>query len=165
MGDAAVTRPARIASIVGAGTLARACSAGHIWRRTSRGTARRSKPPAALGLELHTLTRAAEVLEARISGLRAQALALAKGGAAVPGWAVERGPGRERWRGGRRARGYRAWRPARKDVRKPDAIVTPKQARKLGIDGAVISAYSEKPLGDLKLVEDNATKAARIFKP
>ena len=48
------------------------------------------------------------------------------------------------------------------DLSKP-GVVTPKQALKLGIDEAVIKAYSLTPLGSVKLVPDTAADARRVF--
>lgn len=118
-------------------------------------------PPEALGVELRYISRAIERLEARRTGLEAQALAAVKGGQAVPHWRIEQGYGRKRWT-------------------KPDAEVaalgdmmgvdiaprkpvTPGQAVKAGLDATVVDAYSETPLGELKLKPDDGTQARRVF--
>jgi Protein of unknown function (DUF2800) len=51
--------------------------------------------PAALGLELRTLTRAQALMKARISGLEEHAVSLIKRGSAVPWWMMESTPGRQ----------------------------------------------------------------------
>lgn len=118
-------------------------------------------PPEALGVELRYIDRAIQRLEARRTGLEAQALNLVKRGQPVPHWRIEQGYGRKRWK-------------------KPDAEVaalgdmmgvdiaprkpvTPTQAIKAGLDAAVVDAYSETPLGEAKLKPDDGTQARRVF--
>jgi hypothetical protein len=48
------------------------------------------------------------------------------------------------------------------DLSKP-GVKTPKQAKKSGVDEAVIKAYSITPLGSIKLVPDNPADARRVF--
>lgn len=119
-------------------------------------------PPDALGLQLTIVKRAIKQLEYLESGLGEQVKGLIRNGKNVPGWMVEMGLGRETWS-----------RPIpeiitlgnimKVDLRKPDQAMTPKQARKAGIDDAVITAYSETPKTGLKLVPDNGSKAKRMF--
>lgn len=116
----------------------------------------------ALGLELLLLREAQATIKARLTGLEAHAEATIRDGGSVPGWAVEPGQTRTRWAA-----------PTDEvltlgdmlgiDLRKPPEPVTPAQAKKLGIDPAVISGYSETPTGALKLVESTKTIAAAVF--
>ena len=122
-------------------------------------------PPEAIGLELQTLERAQAILEARISGLKGQAIALERQNIDVPFYRMEQGEGRERWVPEKAAEVIAICDLLGHDVRKKDALVTPKQARRLGVDASVISAYSETPRGERKLVPDTTTKAAKVFKP
>lgn len=119
-------------------------------------------PPSVVGHELTMLARVRQMLDARIAGLEAVAQAQIATGKSVPGWHMERGQSRLRWS-----------KPAQevidamdllagKDVRKPD-VITPTQALKLGIDEAVISQYSERPPGALKLAPINYTQVAKAF--
>jgi hypothetical protein len=119
-------------------------------------------PSEALGVQLSIVKRAIKQLEYIESGLDEQMKGMIRSGASVPGWKVEQGFGRERWS-----------KPIAEvialgdlmniDVRKTPEAVTPKQARKLGIDDAVIMAYSETPRTGLKLVPDNGSKAKQVF--
>lgn len=110
------------------------------------------------GNELHYLKRAAKVLEARITGLEEQAKAMISRGEYVPGFKLESTSSREKWV---------------KDVEelmvlgdlmgidlgKPREIITPAQARKAGLDDALVKQYSKVYSGALKLVEtENARK-------
>ena len=111
------------------------------------------------------LERAQAILEARISGLKGQAIALERQNIDVPFYRMEQGEGRERWVPEKAAEVIAICDLLGHDVRKKDALVTPKQARRLGVDASVISAYSETPRGERKLVPDTTTKAAKVFKP
>lgn len=122
-------------------------------------------PPEAVGLELRNLERAAAVLAARISGLQGQAVALERKNIDVPFYRLEQGEGRERWKPEAVPEVLAVCDLLGQDVRKKDAIVTPKQARRLGVDASVISAYSETPRGEWKLVPDTTTKAQKVFLP
>lgn len=119
-------------------------------------------PPSVVGAELTMLKRIGQMLSARIAGLEAVASAQIGTGLSVPGWHFERGQSRLKWS-----------KPAAeviaamqlmygKDVSKPDCI-TPTQALKLGIDEAVISQYSERPPGALKLAPINYTELKKAF--
>lgn len=125
------------------------------------GSASIDLPPAALGAELRTVRRALALLEARATGLEAQALAVIKRGENVPHWSVEQGKGRERWArplpevvaiGA--AMGF--------ELGKPDAV-TPNQARKLGMPPELVAAFAEVPTGAVKLVPDDGSKARAAF--
>lgn len=115
----------------------------------------------ALAVQLAIVQRAKKQLEYLESGYEEQVKGLTRHGKGVPGYRVEEGVGRERWA-----------KPVEEvialgdmlghDLRDPKAI-TPNAARKLGIDEAVIMAYSEKPRTGLKVVPDNGNKAKRIF--
>lgn len=117
--------------------------------------------PESLGLQNAIVTRAIEQLKGLKTGYDEQIKALQKSGIVVPGWGLEPAVGHETWS-----------RPVEEviqlgdlmgqDLRKLGAI-TPNQARKLGIDNAVITAYSHKPNAGFKLVQDDGTKARRIF--
>lgn len=117
--------------------------------------------PEAMGVQLALIKRARKALEYLESGFEEQVTSIIRGGAAVPGWMVEQSYGRERWA-----------KPVEEvfalgdmlghDLRDPKAV-TPNQARKLGIDDAVIMAYSEKPKAGVKIVPDNGNKAKHVF--
>lgn len=117
--------------------------------------------PHALAVQYAIVQRARKQLEYLESGYEEQVKGLLRSGANVPGYRVEESVGRERWAT-----------PVEEvislgdllghDLRKLGAI-TPKQAKKLGIDGAVISAYSETPRTGAKVVADNGNKAKQVF--
>ena len=117
--------------------------------------------PLAAALELRMLERSLERLEGRVQGLREALTAHLRSGESLPWYHLEQGYGRTQW------------------TMPPDqviamgeifgvklaklGVVTPSQAKKLGIDESVITAYSTTPLGQLKLVADNPADARRVF--
>jgi hypothetical protein len=116
----------------------------------------------ALGLEKRILDHAALLIEGRLTGINAQIEAMIKGGGTVPGWALEAGQGRQRWNVPT-ADVIALGDMLGINLRKPEEPITPKQAQKAGIDGSVISAYSETPSTALRLVESDKTTASAVF--
>lgn len=100
-------------------------------------------------------------LSARVDGLRESVAAYGKQGIPTPYHALEQTYGRQAWTvpvDQVIAMGQLMG----KDLSKPGAL-TPKQAIKAGVDGAVINAYSHTPPGPVKLVPVNPDNARRIF--
>lgn len=117
-----------------------------------------------MGLELREVSAAADRLKAMKTGLEEQALGAIRKGQHVPGWTT------------RRSEGLLVWNKQYEDitalgdamgvqVRKPVSpwLVTPTQAIKLGIDETVITSYSTRNSGALKLIPDDGSEAARVF--
>lgn len=112
----------------------------------------------ALGAEYATLLEAEERIKARRVGLEAAI----KSNPAGTGWVPEQGYGRDKWTA-----------PVEQvvelgemfgvNLKKPAEVITPAQARKLGVDAEVIKAYSVKPRGEVKLVRVSDSAAARAF--
>jgi hypothetical protein len=108
-------------------------------------------PPEAVGLELAILKAAADRIKARVTGLEEQALATIRSGVDVPHWTTDYSYGRTRWKV-----------PVAEvlilgqmygvDLGKPPEAITPTQAKKAGVDPAVIAAYSETPRGVMALI-------------
>ena len=117
--------------------------------------------PAAVGLELRTLWRAQKQLAARVSGLEEHATALAAKGASVPGTRVEFGSGRTVFRN--KVDAIAVADAMGVDIRKADTL-TPLQAIKKGLPAEVVDMLTDTPRGAAKLVTDDGTIAARIFK-
>jgi len=127
--------------------------------------ATRSSPvelaPAAASLELRMMEHALNRLQSRVEGMREAVSTYIRQGHAVPWHRAEQGYGRTQWTI-----------PAEQvvamgslmgvDLSKTGAK-TPTQAKKAGVDEAVIKAYSVTPLGSLKLVPDNPADARRVF--
>lgn len=117
--------------------------------------------PEQVAVELRFLQRLKKMVDAREDGVAAHTKALLARGDSVPWFRLEQGKGREAW-----AKSldevFLLGDLMGKNLRKTAAI-TPKQARDLGIDGAVISAYSHFPERGLKLVPDNGNKAKQVF--
>jgi hypothetical protein len=140
------------------GTLQR--SAMSALDETGRATAL-TLEPAGIGLELRLLNAAIDRLKARASGLSEVALSTIRTGGRVPGYTLETGKGREVWKipvGEVAAMGRLMGKPLTKET-----PITPKQALKLGMDPSLVSAFTEQPSGESKLVEDDGTLARRIF--
>lgn len=118
-------------------------------------------PPAAASLELRMMERALDRLQARVEGMREAVATYIRQGHAVLWHRAEQGYGRTQW-----------VIPTEQviamgslmgvDLAKTGAK-TPTQAKKAGVDEAVIKAYSITPLGSLKLVPDNPADARRVF--
>lgn len=118
-------------------------------------------PEAALSRELQMLKMALKRLEARVNGLEETAEARIMAGQIIPGFAVERTPGRLKWNVPPEeviALGLLF----QKNLEKHD-VVTPTQAKKLGIDETVIKAYASTTLGAPKLVPVSLTEARKVF--
>lgn len=127
--------------------------------------ATRSSPvelaPAAASLELRMMEHALERLQSRVEGMREAVATYIRQGHSVPWHRAEQGYGRTQWTI-----------PAEQvvamgslmgvDLSKTGAK-TPTQAKKAGVDEAVIKAYSVTPLGSIKLVPDNPADARRVF--
>lgn len=118
--------------------------------------------PQALGAQLTIVKRARKQLEYLETGYEAQVNSLVRSGTLVPGWSTETKVGKEKWD-----------KPVAEviqlgdilghDLKKPPQAITPNAARKLGIDGSVITAYSLKPKVGIIVVPDNGDKAREIF--
>lgn len=110
-------------------------------------------PPDALGAELVLLELLAKLVKARHTAIETQVEATLRAGQVVGDWTLEPSYGRQRWTA-----------PAADvallgdmcgvDLRKPVDVITPTQAKKAGVDAAVIRAYSEHPSTGMKLVRD-----------
>lgn len=119
-------------------------------------------PPAALGVELRMLKRAASLLSARISGLEEQVLGTIRRGKLVPGWGVGHGEGRLKWTvpdehviAMGKMLGI--------DVAKPPAAITPLQAIDKGLTEVLVNGISQRLPGAATLVEDDGSAARRVF--
>lgn len=115
----------------------------------------------ALGTTLNILQRAVDAIDLLQSGLKQDALNRCKAGQFVPGWEAAPGKGRKTWNKPH-AEVLALGKMLDFDLAKP-ALVTPNQAEKMGIDGAVIDAYSDTPSTGIKLVKDKGTKAKQVF--
>ena len=119
-------------------------------------------PPDALGVQLAIVKRAIKQLECIETGLSAHAEGLLRSGKLVQGWTMESSKGREEWV-------Y----PVNEiislgdalniDLRKPDAVCTPKQARAKGLTNELVKQFSKSKQTGLTLTPDNGNKAKRLF--
>lgn len=117
--------------------------------------------PQAAALELRMLERALSRLQARVEGLRELTLANLKAGKRVSHYKAEPGRGRARWNQDAE-KIITVGKLLGKDLSKTD-VVTPNQAKKLGIDDAVISAYSVITPGATKLLPSSDDDARKVF--
>lgn len=118
-------------------------------------------PPAAASLELALLERAAERMKGRITGLQQLVEANAKAGLPTPWHALEPAYGRAKWTLPDEQI-IAIGQMYKKDLSKP-GVITPNQAVKLGVDEAVIKAYSSVS-SSMKLVPFDPKNISRIFK-
>lgn len=118
--------------------------------------------PTAIGVELRMLRRAATLLQSRITGLEAQALAMLRAGQAVPFFKIEQGQGRETWTKDA-AEVFALGDALDIDLRKAITPITPAQARKAGLDADIVKAYAERPKGALQIVAVETKDVKRIF--
>jgi hypothetical protein len=123
-------------------------------------------PPHALGLELRSLKRAQALIEARVSGLEAEAIAKIKRGELVPFWMLESTPGRLAWQKSA-AEILALGQMLGLDLAKPQEVITPTQAKAAAkaakIQGEIFDAFASRPAGTAKLTFDNGEKARLTF--
>lgn len=116
---------------------------------------------AALGLELSMLKRASERLQARVEGLELSTLHRIQSGKGVPGWNIEHSKGRLDW-ALPDEQVIQLGVAMGKSLTKPK-LVTPTQAKGLGIDESVIKMYSKNSPGKAKLAPVDQKQLRRIF--
>lgn len=117
--------------------------------------------PETIGRQLAFVERAMAQLKGLQTAYTAQVTALIKSGKNVPGWGVQPAFGREAWTA-----------PVESivtlgdllgvDVRKP-GVLTPNQARKLGMDEATVASLTERKQNGMKLVKETSVKLRKIF--
>lgn len=115
----------------------------------------------ALGTQLSLIKRAINHLECLKTGFETQISLKLRSGQNVHGWNLEDTFGRQKW--------DKSFKEVSTlgdimgvDLRKQEAV-TPNQAIKLGIDEAVIMAYSSKSRTGVRVVPDNINKAKEVF--
>ena len=118
-----------------------------------------------LSIQLRILQRASKQVKALLGSYEEQAIAQLRNGEQIPGYNIEQGKGRKRWKKDTpidevimmgELMGV--------DPRKPVDLDTPTKLIKLGIDEAVINLYSETPSTGMKLVEMSGAKLRNIFR-
>lgn len=120
--------------------------------------------PQAVGVELHLVRQAIKMLEGRETGLRAHAEASINAGQQIPFWHMERGTSRLVWKDDTPVESLAAMGDLfGYNLRKPPALVTPTQAKKLGLDEHTVGEYAHRPPGALKLVPDDSTQLRKVF--
>jgi len=121
---------------------------------------------AALGLELRSMRRAAELLAAKITGLEAVAETRLRTGERIPHFHLAQNQSREQW--AMDAATVLATGDALGvKLAKEPAPITPGQARKAlkaaGMGEALLDGFTERPPGAMKLAEINDTLARKVF--
>ena len=118
--------------------------------------------PEAVAAELVIAEQALELAKARLTGLQDEAQHVINGGGLVPGWSLERKPGREQWNDEQpvlqlsEAFGLLDSVSQRK-------LITPNQAIKAGLPAELVRMHTSRPMGEPKLVRTGETLAARVF--
>jgi hypothetical protein len=106
------------------------------------------------------------LLDARVSGIEAQAVAAVKRGALVPFWMMESVPGRLAWNKPE-AEVFALGDMLGLDLRKAPEAITPTQAKAAAkaakVPGEVFDAFTARPTGAAKLVPDDGSKARLTF--
>ena len=120
--------------------------------------------PAELNVEMTYLEKAADMIAARLEALDAQAFELMMSqGVMVPGRSIGTGRGSTKWnKPNVEVYALGTLLPEPVDLRQ-DKPITPKQAIALGVDEAVINAYSERIPGKARVVRSKDTIAGRVF--
>lgn len=116
--------------------------------------------PGEIGRELTVLAHAKKLLEARITGLEAQAESHLRSGAFIPGWGMKPGQSRLTWHDPKGA--LDMGRLLGVDLAKPEEPITPTQALEL-VDRSVIFTYASRPPAAMKLAPDNLTELQKVF--
>ncbi len=128
--------------------------------------------PAAVGVQLLLVQEALALLTAQESALEAQAESYLRSGKRVPGYCMEPTASALKWNDDVTGPEVIAMGDTLgKDLRKPPGalnsrsgpVVTPTQAKKSGIDEAVIGQYASRPPGAMKLARENGAEARRVF--
>ena len=120
-------------------------------------------PPVAVGHELRTMQRAADLLKARLTGLEEQARSMLAGGKTVPFYHLEPGRGRTVWTMPD-ADVIVMGRMMNVNLAKPPAAITPTQAKNsTSMDAALVASLCENRKGELKVTPDDALATRRAF--
>lgn len=117
---------------------------------------------AAMGAEARILKDAIDRLKARFSGLEAVIESAARGGANVPYWQMKPGHANLKW-DVPVADVLELGRMMKIDLSKPTQVVTPTQAKTLGLDEAVRNAYASRPTPALHLKPDDTNAVRKVF--
>lgn len=118
----------------------------------------------AMGQELRIIKDAIKRLEARYTGLYAQAAFLGKAGKPIPFWNMEPTKGKLGWMTNTTVETVGAMGDLLGiETRKPATLKTPTQVIAAGIDEAIVLQYAERPRGAMRLVQDDATALRKIF--
>jgi hypothetical protein len=115
----------------------------------------------AIGTLYALILRAKKQLDYLESGIEEEIKSRIKAGENIPGCLVEEGFGREAWTA-----------PVAEIMQlgelmgvnlKKEEVITPAQAKKAGLDPAIVATYSNRPNRGFKVVIDNNQKARRVF--
>ena len=116
----------------------------------------------AMGLQLSLIKRAKKQLEYLETGFEAQVESLIKKGKVINNWRLENKIGSAKWLKSvdeiislGKLLGV--------NLKKDDAVITPTQALKAGVEPTIVDAYSHKSNTRLRLVYDDGSTAKRIF--
>lgn len=119
-------------------------------------------PPEAMGNYLSVVDRGIEALTYLKSTFQDKVAEAIRQGVNVPGWCLASAKGRRKW--SRPVEEIMALGDALGvDLRKP-GLVTPLQAKDMGLSVGVITSFSEVEATSLKLMPDDTKRAKRIFK-
>lgn len=118
--------------------------------------------PASVGRMVQMMRVASDVVTAALKGLEDEARYQIESGTLVPGWSLERKPGREQWTDEQPvlnlAAGFGLL-----DTVSTRKLITPNQAIKAGLPAELVRMHTSRPIGEAKLVPSGETLAARIF--
>lgn len=122
----------------------------------------------AVGVELAMVDDALKLLEARRTGLAAQADAMGRQGKPIPNYHYEPGRTNLTYFDDVNADELIAFGDLcninlRRKLERKDLLVTPTQAINLGIDPKCMESYASRPKGALKLTRDDSTTAQKVF--
>lgn len=120
-------------------------------------------PVVALDYEMQRLEDAARMIEARLTGLQAQAVHLIRRGAVLPSYTMESGSGRLAWIDDTAEQSAIAMGDLLgKDIRKSAKAITPLQAMKQ-LPKEFVEQYARRNRGEQKLVRFDRNAAVKAF--